>query len=477
MEITIAGAFYIIAIFFLFLKNINDYKKNYIIMFTTLSTLDIFINTGYVVRIGNTKIEYLIFSSIILLCFSFFVILKNIHNLNMNPIKQLLIFLGALIISAVISNFHTDVYGLPYDEFWDPTFWARQDLSLVYFNMYQFIGMTGRFGIWFINLYAFSLIFSQKYLKIVNKQISFFFCLTVILYIVELYIYNVSNNLEIRKQLVTFLNGDVKSTYLSPRKAMGIYSPLLLLAEPSSTTLLFLFLTLNELSIYNRNKKKRHLFNTILLFVFNLLSGAMSGMIYAVVLLMLMSFILIKNKKVAFFVMIGFVVSCITIGFILFGNRLNRIFGYFSLFNLGISQLPSISEIIRMYSIYTALINFSKYPLFGIGLGVSHAFSGFLTFLSNVGLIGAFLFFKIYKSLFFNFKFKNSSKIIGFVSLAVIYAFTESIRIFMYTPYSTIMYLLIITSLNEEKINVLLPKEIQAYVFNQNVLIIKNQTF
>ena len=47
----------------------------------------------------------------------------------------------------------------------------------------------------------------------------------------------------------------------------------------------------------------------------------------------------------------------------------------------------------------------------------------------------------------------------------------------MYTPYSTIMYLLIITSLNEEKINVLLPKEIQAYVFNQNVLIIKNQTF
>ena len=255
MEITIAGAFYIIAIFFLFLKNINDYKKNYIIMFTTLSTLDIFINTGYVVRIGNTKIEYLIFSSIILLCFSFFVILKNIHNLNMNPIKQLLIFLGALIISAVISNFHTDVYGLPYDEFWDPTFWARQDLSLVYFNMYQFIGMIGRFGIWFINLYAFSLIFSQKYLKIVNKQISFFFCLTVILYIVELYIYNVSNNIEIRKQLVTFLNGDVKSTYLSPRKAMGIYSPLLLLAEPSSTTLLFLFLTLNELSIYNRNKK------------------------------------------------------------------------------------------------------------------------------------------------------------------------------------------------------------------------------
>ncbi len=474
MKFTIAGAFYVVVIFFLFLKNINDYKKNYIIMFTTLSTLDLFINVGYVVKIGNTKIEYLIFSSLILLCFSCFVILKNIHNLNMNPIKQLLICLCAIIISAFLSNSHTGVYGLSYNEFWDQRFWDRQDLSFVYFNMHQFIGMLGRFAIWFINLYAFSLIFSQKYLKTMNKQISSFLCLTVILYIVEFFMYNFAHNLEIREQLVTFLNGDVTSSYLSPRKVMGLYSPLLLLAEPSATTLLFLFLSLNELSIYNRDKKKSHLFNTILLIAFNLLSGSMGGLIYVAILLMLLPLILIKNKNVAFFVIIGSLMLCIAIALILFGDRANQIINYLSLFKLGISNLPATSEVIRMYSIYIALVNFAKYPLFGIGLGVSYAHSGFLTFLSNVGLIGAFLFFKIYKSLFFNFKFKNSSKIIGLFSLIAIYTFTGAILMFMYTPYSIIMYLLIITSLNEEKINVLLSKEIQAYVFSQNTLIIKN---
>lgn len=455
MNITIGGIITILFILALFFKNISSLKKMFFSFFSASIITNIIFDLGYFMKLGSTEIAYNYIFSIILFPISILIISKYYKKSNIPFL--ILLFMGSILISFTISIItKRSIVSVPYNSLWDNYFDTTKTLPSLRNDISQFIKMIIRIILFFLNLWAFSCIIEPKLIKKLISITTTCSLILIIYYFFELAFNNFVSYTSLRS-FVQFVFGKSSSSYDSPRQFLNIYPPLLFNNEPSSTSFTMFILAINCIAS-SKLIKKTHLIYTFIYLFGLLFSGSFSSLIYFFLIITILIFTSKHSIRWIITALIFGVPFLITIMNV-YSNRIQNIFYYISLFNNSQpAVLPKLSEIIRLYSIYNNLKIFFSYPLFGVGLGVCYSFSGFITTLCNIGLIGTFLWSKIVSSSCKNLKFHKSSIIFGFFIFFMSFLFTGHMGIMVYLEKS--LYLFIITTLT-------CKKEVKNFLFNE----------
>jgi hypothetical protein len=141
------------------------------------------------------------------------------------------------------------------------------------------------------------------------------------------------------------------------------------------------------------NNRKWKLFS--LLFLFGLLiSFSTTGFVSVILFMTIFSIYNYRKKTYIFMVLLSFVL--IFTGFLFFADLINAFLEY------NMSKLISGqgSFAIRMWSIKHNLNLLLNHPLFGIGVGSGGALGGFVTVITNIGLIGVTVLYFCFRDIF-----------------------------------------------------------------------------
>lgn len=446
MEITIGGILYFLLLIGIAIVLKNKEQKRYLVLFTFLIRSDVFFGVGYIAKFHGKEIEFNIVSSLILFLMSI-IRLQKIKISNKKPIIYFLRLTICLLLGILPSALFGKRYqGLGFQDSWDLLFAEHGSLPFIGFNAKQFIGMWGRFFIFFFNMLVFSSSFHRSDLRIINKTIHVFLFTSLVLFLVEFLSYTFLGDFSYR-QLILTLFGHSSATYEIPRQTFGgFYYPLLLLKEPSAIATLFSVLAVNEVSIYCRKRNGTALLWVFILIILLVCSKAMSSLLFIPrIILSLLSACFINKKKI---ILLSCVIGLMLVAsaFIIYQNRLAQFLAFFKEFSNGISGLPVSSTIVRSYSIYISLQNFLSSPLFGIGLGISYSHSGLFTRLSNIGVIGFVIFILLLASFFKSLRLQKTSFAAPIIGIRIAYSFTGHRSRIFYMPYTAVSFLLMSVS-------------------------------
>ena len=472
-DITFGIVVYLIAIIIPLIHN-NGFKAKYIALFLSLTVYDAFINIGYIVKIGSFALEYNMMSSIILFIPSIYILITN--DVNKKVKNWFIIFLVCILLGALKSIIsRQEIMGITHLENWDTYFAEHKPIHLISFNMPQFLIMLLRFTITFINMSAFGLLFNQHYLKILTKIIRTYMTISLIIYVIEMILYNFTGSISFRETLVNLLgpNGFV---YVYPRVFLNkIYTPLLLLSEPAAVAFAFFISGCNEIFLFNYKKEKSSILLLFILMIFLLMTSAMTSILYLIVLAISFLSTLFKNKShlilsliFIFLVMIGPIIA-------MYNEELTIFLDNVKLYKYGIPYLSTNSKVVRTYSIYIEIIHFIKNPVLGIGLGTSFSHSGFFTMLSNIGIFGTIASFKLISNYYSNFNFKKSSYLLAIFSIIIVYSISGNFSMYLYIQYTQILFFLLIASNKSERSNLHLTnkeKSMLVYLLQNNQILI-----
>lgn len=410
-------------------------------MFSFFSS--ILLNAGFVLKISSFAIDYSMFISI----FMVFIVLKVFFKKGFQNIINLKVL--ALITSIFISLipvlfFKNSIVSVPFGEPWEVYFgqYGKQMPIIDSISLTQFLGM-------FIRLLIFiSIIMAFKTLQLNNKflctlvlkspYVSFF---VIILSAIEFFISNSVSPSLFRNIIINFLGGFDSSTYILPRQLNNIYMPLLTFREPSNFSICLIVLILCQFYVYKLKNKKITLITIFMLIVLMLTINSMSSLLYLICLLLVV-FFSVQQVQIKFFILLSGLILLI-ISSLLFNERLTELFKYFPLlFSDSSIGLPMKSELVRLYSIANNLKLFLNYPLFGCGFSLAYSFSGLVTTLSNIGLIGLFFWSLILIDSIAYFRINTFSKIKGLLLLFLFYSFSGHMNQMIYMDFSFVLFLL-----------------------------------
>ena len=467
--LTFGIAIYLLAFIVPLIKN-NTFEKKYIALFLSLTVFDAFVNLGYVIKLNSFILEYNILTSIILFIPSTYIFLTkkiNRSTLHWFSILTICIVIGAL--KSILTK--QQVLGVGYQENWDDYFAIGKSISFVSFNLRQFINMFGRFIITFVNVSAFFSIFNQHHLKILTKTIRTYTVMSLILYIIEFYMYNIANDITFREKIVK-LFGETEDLYLVPRLFLNkISNPLLLLKEPSAVGFTLFIASCNEIFIFNYKNKKSSLFMLFFLVILMVLTSAMTTIIYLVILMISFLSSLFKKKRYIFIISILAFILLVPAVTTIYSHELSEFLANYKSFKYGIPSFTSINaKVIRTYSIYIAIQQLLKNPIFGIGLGTSYAHSGIFTMLSNIGITGTISFLMMTSTYHLNFKFKKSSKLLSIFFLCIMYSLSGHLSMLLYIQYTQIALFLLTASNKCEKNNLIFTEKEKEIILYKNIL-------
>lgn len=463
-DITFGIVVYLIAIIIPLIHN-NGFKTKYIALFLSLTVYDAFINIGYIVKIGTFALEYNMMSSIILFIPSIYILITSDSKNNKKTNKWFIILLICILLGAIKSIISKQkIFGITHSENWDTYFAEHKPIHLISFSLSQFIIMLVRFVITFINMFAFGLLFNQHHLKILTKTIRTYMTISLVIYMIEIILYNLTGSILFRETLVNMLgpNGFV---YVYPRLFLNkIYTPLLLLSEPAAVAFALFISGCNEIFLFNYKKKKSSFFLLIILMIFLLMTSAMSSILYLIVLVISFLSTLFKNKShlilsltIIFLIMIGPLIA-------MYNEELTIFLDNVKLYKYGIPYLSTNSKVVRTYSIYIEIIHFIKNPVLGIGLGTSFSHSGFFTMLSNIGIFGTIASFMLISSYYSNFNFKKSSYLLAVFSIIIVYSINGNFSMYLYIQYTQILFFLLIASNKSERSNLHLTNKDKSMI-------------
>ncbi len=438
---SIFGVLLILYFIYYFIKNQKKpISKLYPSLFVNVTICSIIFDIGYIAKIGNFTLEFNYFFTLLLFCFSIVCFIKD--KIPISNIKKSLIFIFIILISFVFNLLiSAPLQSVPFYEEWDT--YILGNLSIPYTK----VGIHSVLQLLRIIMFVFEFSIFVIY---ANKSTLFEFFkksykVTIMVLLVsclEILFYNFIPSFDFRNFLLNFF-GHSEATFLNPRKFGFLYAPMAFMREPSSYSYMLFILSLANLSYYfvcTKNRKKI-LINICFCLLFIMISTSFSGILYLVVILFLIfCFSLKKNgyKSLKFI----FPIILILIVFLSF-NYASIKERFDSIFDILNGDKSNTSNYIRITSIFNNLNVFSKHMLLGFGVGSVYCFSGIVTILANIGIIGSlyFVYFvnhqtnKFFKVKYFSF--------MSFLAIFIAYVFSGHMSYLLYSEKVIFIYLML----------------------------------
>lgn len=348
-------------------------KDIFIYLLGLLVFLELFVNVGYMFKVGDNEILYPEFVLALLFIVSIGMIIKNMHTIKIK-ISQ---------VFFIISIILTELYLLinPIDEL----IYRNGTYVTVEFSLYSLMILLRVIIIIIISMVAVSRISNNDMSGIISK-VSKYSLFIYTLSFIEWIIKNVFKS-EIYNSLVDYIFGKGVYTVDFLLERGSSYSLQGLSREPAQLSFgLFIFLIIILISDLKIKDKNKHFIIGIVLLI---ASGSLSGIGYAVAIVLLS---IIYNKKklkpliltIIFFSML--IMYMPTELIVYYSSR------FINSWNVIISSneaLSFTSEQVRLFSITeTFKTVFIKRPILGTGLGIPYAYGTNIMIFSSIGILG-----------------------------------------------------------------------------------------
>lgn len=411
LSLKIGSIGYILYLIYM-LSRKEGYKTKFMSLYIFTAFSEIYLQLGYLFTIGGYEINYSYVAVVLLFIVAIYCqIMYKAKMPTWGAPFLIIVFIGVLI--RMISP--NKLYGVDHYTSIDNLFTiSNPSLPLLKINSYSFISLVKTFLFVYSSVFFASIYQQDKFEKIILKYGTFFKGYTLFS-IIELLVNNLINPKLIRN-ITLFIFGRQKTAAIIPYYRAGLYSTLLTCWEPSLTAYAMFFCLIGISWIHTKQKKKNDkLFMGMALFsmVSSLaLTGILMAATYIIILLTKKS----NRKKLAKIIPVIFISILLATSVILLSDslseyfvpRFERSFVFIKKillenpsFNSVTSSYGDVSEIVRLYSMWLCLQLLAKTPLFGTGIGTGTALSGFITLISNVGILGILAYNHIVKKFFY----------------------------------------------------------------------------
>ena len=394
----------ILAIYCTIIFIYKDIKKIFIYSLAFSVAVLINVNMGYFIKIGGHEVSYVTFIMLYLTTLSIITLFKLNVFIRLNDVVWLGILTTFLLVNIISMFLYT--YDKPIiveGTSWDYYFFGWENKSVLDPYNVSFLGYIVLFIELIIVCCVVKLLLGrQDFIKITEliKKISCFFLLVAILEFLEKNIFKTLNISDIIIKLCGYTddvhdyldinNGIVAVQGFTKEKSMFSYS-------------VFLNAFILVVEKIGNVKQKNSWMLIIMYFFFLAVNQSLSGLLYILILLFLYfvyDFKFCRFSKIRVFILLlSISLILLLLKFLVIeslmssnnellkriGRTLILIFDYSQ---YGQDDLIITSEYIRISSIYECIGLFLDRPILGLGLASTHCYSGVVTFLSNVGLLG-----------------------------------------------------------------------------------------
>lgn len=361
-------------------RNIR-YTDVFVFLLALLVILELFVNVGYMVKIGNYELLYDEFVLVLLLIVSIYAILKRAYRIR---IKISLIFLLMTLIYTEILLAINPISEVIY---------RNGEYILPEISIYSILVFSKVVIMLIISVAALQII-DKAALEDINRRILKYVRFIYAICGIEWIMKNIFHS-QTYHSVVNLIFGKGSNTVDILLERGGLYSLQGLLREPAHLSFgLFMFLLILIFSNLDTKIKNRYFFIGI---VYLILGGSLSGIGYAVALIL--SYILHSRKKVKPIIFL-FGLGIIFI-FIIPNDSItyysSRIINSLKILGDSGEAIMYTSEHVRLFSITETLKTvFFRRPVFGAGLGIPYAYSTNVMILSSIGVIGFIAWFWYY---------------------------------------------------------------------------------
>jgi len=396
MTIRIGGILFAALVLVFWVSNLAQPRKCLRILIIATAVSELFLGCGYLFRFSNFEVNYYYLPLVLLFVSSFF------YSLEANDKQKVLavyfffcLYLIFGLLLRLISN--EQIYSLDHSIIADEL-WAGKTLVLIKAGSYSFVAFAKTV------LFLGSIAFSSLVLKVndlikILKTLAWFARFFVIAGAFEFVFINSVSPTALREG-VFWLFGQTSTAVAVPYYRGGLYSPLLACSEPSevaSSLFVSMVILLASYRLLGRHHDKFYIFAAFLVSALSLtLTGIVGNLCF---LLVLLGAIDKKQRKTALIAMVALAIVAVMvmIGYPpisrYFSEKIAPGFAMLSYMANGYSDDYIIahtggSVAFRLYSMLNVLRVWVKHPLFGVGIGTTSAFSGLVTLLSNIGVIG-----------------------------------------------------------------------------------------
>ena len=399
MKCSIIGLIAIAICFLQFIRDFKCSKKLFEHSFLLCIISTIFLDIGYVFKIGSFYFEYNYLFSI----YSFFCLVIYLikDKMSLKFLKYIIYFTLFVVFSIGVKFlFDVEYISCSFNQSWD-TLFLNNELEKVRVD-FSGIFIIIRLVIFLILVSAFSINCNIERIDYISNKLFMFSKIYFVLILIEIISINVINNYSIR-EIYFFLFGKTEYSYVYYRKFFGIICPMGFAREPSNLALSILYIIVNCIYVCFRKNKGKIL--CLSFFSVSLLIGSSSAYLYSFAVIFLLLFIFMRkyNKRMIgnFTILLSPLVLLIIffVFYVTQNEKINDLLSSFTYFKPdNIEGLDMKSTIIRFYSIYNICYYWLKNLFLGVGIGTIYSFSSIFTLIVNLGIIGTILFYRIYRS-------------------------------------------------------------------------------
>lgn len=381
-------------------------------LFTVLVFLELFVNVGYFLKVGNYEFLYDEFVLVLLLIVSMVAILKNMNNIRLRI--TMLIFVASILITEIFLAFN------PIED----TIFRNGEYIVPTFSMYSVLVTSKVLIMLTISIVALKYIDKTKIDILFDrllKYVSFMYGIILIEWITK----NIFKS-NIFHTVINYIFGRGQYTVDFLLERGSGYSLQGLQREPAGLSFgLFMFLIILIFSNAENKKKNRYF---IIGIIFLVLSGSLSGAGYALALVVCYMINSKRKIKPVFYVLSLAVVFILVVPKDLLTYYTSRIINSINILGLSNQITEYTSEHVRLFSIQETLRTvFIKRPLFGAGLGIPYSYSATVMLISSIGVIGGLAWFSDY---FLSIgKIKSLKKFLIIIVMLGVLIFIGSIKI------------------------------------------------
>lgn len=410
----------LILIYFLLKK--DKLKLKYIKLITLLSIIEIIMLNGYFIEFENKGMSAKFFLDILVGIVSIYYIYKEKIKIN----KKLFFWIISLLICILLGVFFEII--MPYDQpivnyvsegNWDGYVLGKMNKEMINISWSNVFLLYFKILVYSLVVFIIKTNFMKKDIIYILNNIIRVGRFIIYYGYIEYFIKNILNQVEIISSFniyLTGLPGQVSSSSDSYR-LIGIT------AEPSYFILSIFTLLIFNL-IANEIKKENKFIHVVtyknlevwlalfLLYLSGGFSFAWYLLIFIMVYFMLKHKIYVMSWKIFFKIIIVGIVFGGIFSFIInyivglggdtnsFSNRIANaieVVNYLWQYGIAINStlIEETSNVARLTSIYDVFNDFLDRPILGLGIGIQLAYSGVVTMLSEFGILGCYILYKV----------------------------------------------------------------------------------
>lgn len=410
-SITIATLIFIFLQLYILIKPKHN---KFLHLFTFTAFTEIFMNLGFLFKLGSLEINYSYISVIITFIYGIIHLPLSKYKKFFPIIPFVIVIILGFLLRSVSS---TPIYSTDHTIVADQLFMGGS-LVRIRITSYSIIVLF-KVMLFLFNLIMLSYFFDKMaFIKIMRNYCTFF-KFYIILGIIEFLLNNFVNPTLFRN-IILMIFGSSKSIVFIPQFRVGIYTVLLTNKEPSLCMYSLFLCSLGLIWENKLFKKHNHLYILISLLLM-ITSMALTGLLFVISLIIILLYKYLKKISFYRYVQVFLILVIMIAVFIIVipsglkNYYFGRFYNAFSFVKRAIKDPydPYLfsnyggSEVFRIYSIINNSYAFSKSPILGVGLGTCTCFSGIVSLLSNLGIVGIICVIHIYKKSFRSMHLKH----------------------------------------------------------------------